>query len=335
MKKIITWMIVILCLLLALAFGIYKYLDNQTKFNDGYVNGNTAGNLYNYGQFCEIDGIVYFSNALDNNKLYSMKVNGSDIRKISDDSVAFINADKNYVYYVRTSRSKDFTAFSFLSINTNSLCRIRRDKKDSEIILDNAPSLYASLVGNYIYYLHYDKETATTLYRIKIDGTEEKQIHKTPYFTCATNGQYIYYNGLETDHNIYRFNTVNGSQQLLYEGNCWMPTVDGSAAYFMDCDNNYKLAKVDLATGEKTILCEDRVDCYNLFNGYLYFQRSTDDPALCRIRTDGSDYEVLRSGTYTQINTTSSYIYFKDYFSNTMYRMPASGGPLEVFQPSP
>ncbi len=330
MKKIIIPVLILLCVI-GIAVGWHFY--NRTIFNEGFVNGNTAGNLYNSGQYCEKDGIVYFSNSNDENKLYRMNPDGTDIKKLSDDSVAYINADDNYLYYVRVANGKN-TDFSFLKVNTNSLCRLKRNGKGSVLILDEAPSMYAALSGNYLYYLHYDKVTATTLYRVKIDGAQKMQLEKNPYFTCSTDGQYFYYNGLSNDHNIYQYDTTNSAQQTVFRGNCWMPIVEGSIAYFMDCDNNYSLAKADLSTGEKTLLCDDRVDCYNIYGEYIYFQRSTDEPALCRMRTDGSDYTVIKTGVYTQINVTSQYVYFKDFTSGATFRVPTEGNaPAELFQP--
>ena len=45
--------------------------------------GNTAGNLYNSGLFCEYDGTVYFSNAADNGALYSMNVDETEVKKLN------------------------------------------------------------------------------------------------------------------------------------------------------------------------------------------------------------------------------------------------------------
>lgn len=111
--------------------------------------------------------------------------------------------------------------------------------------------MYASLVGNYLYYLHYDTTDATTLYKVKIDGKEKEQVEKQSYFTASTDGQYIYYNGLTDNHNIYEMDTSNDHAKVIYEGNCWMPVKDGNNLYFMDCENDYRIAKVDLTNGEK------------------------------------------------------------------------------------
>lgn len=321
MKKTITFIILGIAIIAALGLSFYTRQMNAPKYNDSYVNGNTAGNLYNNGLFCEYDNKIYFANSDDGNRLYCMDRNGSNQEKICNDSVASINVDENYIYYVRTGGDSE-SDFSFFHYNTNSLCKIRRDGKGDVVILDDAPALYASLVGNYIYYLHYDTETATTLYRVKIDGEEKKQVSVQPYYTCATDGQYIYYNGLNGDHNIYKYDTATDSQSLLFTGNCWMPIVEGNYVYFLDLEDNYSLAKVNLSTQEKTTICDDFVECFNVYNGTIYFQRSGKEPALCKVDTDGTNYGVIRTGAYNSINIAGDVLYFVEFSSEKLYRMP-------------
>lgn len=336
MKKHLPLIILIIVLVLAIAGGITVYMINRTRFNDDYVNGNTAGNLYNEGLICEYGDMVYFANPSDRDKLYCMNSDGSNLTKICDDIVSFINVDENYIYYVRNNPGAA-EGFSFLSVNTNSLCRINRNgRKDSVLVLDTAPSLYASLLGNYIYYMHYSDSEGSTLYKVKIDGSDQKQVQASPFFTCSTSGQYIYYNGVDAEHYLWRLNTEDDSKGMLYGGNCWMPTVvNDSTVYYMDCDNHYAIARVDIATGEKVLLSEDRVDCYNVAGDYIYFQRNDrENPALCRMRTDGSDYKVLVEGNHMNINTTSEYVYFRDYETEQTYRMAHEGnGEIELFAP--
>lgn len=321
MKKVITFVVLGLAVIAAVLLTIYTKQMNSPKYNEGYVNGNTAGNLYNNGLFCEYDGKVYFANTDDGNRLYCMDRNGANHEKLSDDSVASINVDENYVYYVRTGGDSN-SDFSFFHYNTNSLCKIRRDGKGEVIILDEAPAMYASLVGNYLYYLHYDTETATTFYRVKNDGTELEQISSQPYYPCATKGQYIYYNGITGDHNIYQYDTASGSHSVLYSGNCWMPIVEGNYVYFLDLDDSYSLVKADLSTKEKATICDDFVEFYNIHNGTIYFQRGGNSPALCKVNTDGSDYTVLREGAYNSLNIACDILYFVEFSSGKLQRLP-------------
>ena len=334
--------IIITLVLILIAGGLTAALllqrnSEKTKSNDSYVNGNTAGNLYNSGLFCENGGVIFFANPSDSYKLYSRKTDGSDLKKLSNDTATYINADSNYVYYVCNNPRANTGAFSFLSIDNDMLMCIDRkgDGRNSKV-LDRAPCLYATLVGNYIYYLRYDKEDATSLYRVKIDGTEQEKIDNTPYYTCGVNGQYIYYNGIEGDHDIWRLNTVSNSRENLYSDNCWSPiaTENGNVIYYLDCNNNYKLAKINLATGEKQILCDDRIDRYNIAGGYIYFQRSGKSPALCRINTNGQDYKEISLGVYTDLNITGQYIYYRDFQSDVIFRTQlAAPGGREPFHP--
>lgn len=335
MNQIKRFLIPIIIVLIIAGYAIFYYISTRTHLNDSYVNGNTAGNLYNSGIFCEQNGTVYFSNPNDNHYLYSMDTASGEVKKLYEDVASFINADDHYVYYVRNNVSKDFQ-FSFLHFNTNSLCRY--DLKTGKVrILDSAPSIYASLIGNYIYYIHYDTETASTLYRIKIDGTEKEQVDTNPYFTCSANGQYLYYNGIEKDHNIYQMDTATGVSQTICTGNYWMPSADNENIYFLDCEQNYCLVKLERSMAEPVVLTSDRIEYYNVCGDLIFFQRNNldGDSALCCMNTDGSNYKVILEGNYTNICEASQYIYFSPVGEeSTIYRTPANGnGEVTAFNP--
>ncbi len=334
MKKALRIVIPVALILAAAGYGFFYYVSNKTKWNDYYVNGNTSGNLYNNGLFCEHNGKIYFSNPNDRFYLYSMNTDGSDVKKLYGDVASFINADDNYVYYVRNNVSKDWK-FAFLHFNTNSLCRY--DLKTGKVlILDPSPSIYASLLGNYIYYIHYDTETASTLYRVKIDGSELEQVDENPYFTCSANGQYFYYNGMKNDHNIYQMDTDTGVSQTICQGNYWMPSADNDNIYFLDCEANYSLVRLSRSQTEPVTVVSDRIESYNVYGDTIFFQRNNlnGDAALCRVGTDGSNYQVITEGNCTNINVTSDYVYFSRVGQEgTFYRMPVNGGEITTFNP--
>lgn len=314
---------------------IYQYCTSRTHFHDSFVNGNSAGNLYNNGIFCEYEDTIYFSNPNDNHYLYSMDTNGENLQKLQDDAASFINADQHYVYYVRNNTDGG-NDFDFLHINTNSLCRY--DLKTGKVlVLDSSPSIYASLIGNYIYYIHYDTQTASTLYRVKIDGSQKEQVDKSPYFTCSANGQYLYYNGLEKDHNIYQMDTSTGISNVICKGNYWMPSADNENIYFIDCENNYSLVKLDRFSDTPISIGTDRIEYYNVYNDIIYFQRNNlnGDAALCSMNTDGSNYQVILEGNFTNINITSDYVYFNETdHTDVIYKIPTNGGGnISIFQP--
>ena len=335
MKNVKKVLIPIALILIVAGYAFYHY-TTRTRFNDAYVNGNTAGNLYNNGIFCEHGGMVYFSNPDDNHYLYSMDTVSGETKKLYEDVASFINADDHYVYYVRNNIAKDFQ-FSFLHFNTNSLCRY--DLRTGNVkILDPDPSIYASLIGNYIYYIHYDTETSSTLYRVKIDGSQKEQVDTSPYFTCSANGQYLYYNGIEKDHNIYQMDTMNNLSQTLCVGNYWMPSADNENIYFLDCEANYSLVRLGRSQETPVQLSSDRIETYNVYGNLVFFQRNNldGDAALCCMQTDGSNYRVIREGNFTNLNATSQYLYFSAVGEeSTIYRTPINGsGEISVFNPN-
>lgn len=325
-KKIIVISIILVLILSAAVIAGYQHHLKKQRYNDSYVNGNTAGNLYNYGMFCEHNGTIYFSNPNDSYRLYSMNQDGDEIKKLCDDSVAFLNADDNYVYYVR--RNLNFsTTLSTFNLSTSGLCSFNLRSKKIQI-LDTDPSMYASLIGNYIYYIHYNTDNASTLYRIKIDGTEQEEIDKNPYFTCSTNGKYFYFNGLSNNHNIYQMDTISKNAQLICEGNYWMPTADNEHIYFLDCEQDYALVQLGLSEAEPKVIIKDRIETYNVYGDTIYFQKNNlnGDSAFCSVKKDGSGYTEIKKGDFNQINATSKYIYFAPAgVDNLMYRIPVNG----------
>lgn len=335
MKKAVKIIIPIVLVLAVAGYFFYRYQTNKTIFNDSYVNGNLGGNLYNDGLFCEHGNYIYFSNPNDGYKLYSMNKSGLEVKKLSNDIASYINADDNYVYYVRNNLGADGD-YGFLRFNTNSLVRLKIKNK-SVMVLDPDPSIYASLIGNYIYYIHYDEEHGSTFNRVKIDGTERETLNKNPYFTCSTNGQYLYYNGLENDHNIYQLDTSVGNSHILYEGNYWMPVVDNNQAFFMDCDNNYALCSLGLNDTEPYVLVDQRIETFNVYGNYIYFQTNdlNGNAALCRVNRNGSDMRVIRNGNHRNIHVTSENVYFREFGDDkTIYQMPVDGsGIISIFNP--
>jgi hypothetical protein len=321
-KKIIGIIIFILIVGACVGIGLFFHFRSKTKFNDGYVNGNRGGNLYNGGLFCEYGDYIYFANPSDEYHLYVMRSNGADLKLLSTDIVSYINADENYIYYVRNN-PRGGANFSFLNIYTDSLVRVDRDTGDNLIVLDEEPTLYATLVGNYVYYLRYDGAETTSLYKVKIDGSGQTMVNSSSVYPCSAVGQYIYYNGVDSDHYIWRLDTSSDLSGLLLDGTCWMPIVDGNYVYYMDCDKDYHVARVDMTTGDKIFVTDCRVDSFNVYGDYVYFlENDGDTQCVARTRTDGTGYEVIVTGVYNDLNLTKDYVYFRDYSNGYMYRAP-------------
>lgn len=319
MKKIIIGAIVFL-LIGGIAFLNITFGNKETKMNEGYVNGNTAGNLYNGGFFCEHNDTIFFSNPSDGGKLYSMDSNGKNLKKLTDDVATYINADDNYIYYIRNNSGESLD-FNFVAFHRNALVRVDHNGNNL-VILDTEPSLYASLIGNYIYYIHYDQLEASTLYKVRIDGEEQQQVMSESVYTCNADGQFFYYNGMSADGSIHRYDTVSDSSVIVYSGNCFQPIVkDGVDVYYIDGNTDCSIVHTNMNFDNPTFITRDSVDAYNVHGSYIYYQRfdKDGDSALCVIKNDGTEFQEIRKGDYCDIHVTSYYVFFRDFHTGEMY----------------
>ncbi|MBE5881495.1 MAG: DUF5050 domain-containing protein [Lachnospiraceae bacterium] len=322
-KKVVLITTIILVLLIAL-YIINDYQKRVPQNPEGTV-GNTAGNLNNGGYFCESDGMVYFANAYDGGTLYCMNPDESEVKKLNRSEVSQLNAAGKYLYYYQKN-SSSYPDFSFL-IRTYGLYRTNKKGRDP-VCLDKSDCGNVSLADNTLFYTK-PVDGAQTLHLFAI-GTDKKNAREVADYlvnpSSVSEGT-IYYNGTESDHYLYAYDTLTGQESLIKEYNMWFPTLHGQSIYFLDLESDYELCRYNLYDDTMTVLTTDRVESFNLTAQYIYYQTiDTDTPALMRMGLDGSNPELVSEGVYRDINVTSQYVYFRSYAADMpMYHTPADG----------
>lgn len=295
---------------LVIAAGLVSIFSGRIKMNPSGTIGNTAGNLNNSGLFCEYNDTVYFSNPTDGGSLYSMAPDESNIQKLNSVQVRNILAGGEYLYYFQLG-STDTGGFGSVT-NTHSLNRCNL-KGQKAVGITRDVVVCGQLVDNYLYLLTSGDENPV-FYKIKIDKSD--QVHLADYSinpACASNG-IIYYNGTTDDHALYRLNTSTDVSEEVWDGNLWYPVLNGDYIYYMDVSENYRLCRYSLTEQVVEVLTNERVDCFNVGSGYIYYQTNdAAEPQLKCMHTDGSNALVLADGIYTNINMTSQYVYFQEF----------------------
>ncbi|CBK74770.1 hypothetical protein CIY_20740 [Butyrivibrio fibrisolvens 16/4] len=325
-------------ILIVVALGIvvgafyYKYINTVTYFNEPGTNGNTIGNLYGNGLFCESDGVVYFANPNDYSRIYKMNPDETDIEILANDSVYFINADSHYLYYSR-NHNRDNSQMGFLNVNLNSLCRMK--KKNLKVdILDDENCNACALAGNTVIYLRYDAEDASSMYSVKIDGTEKQQLSKVPIDPRCVVGEKLYFAGVEQDHNLHSMNIYTKDITYVSSNNLWLPIIDGKVLYFMDLDNHKRIYKTTVGSTEKVAVTTYPAQNYNVSGTYLYYQSMKGNPdGLYRVDLLSGAEVLLAEGQYNNINITSKYVYFADFYSGSTFHCPIGGNSVSIFDP--
>ncbi len=328
-KKSKTPLYISVAVILVLLITVASFLSGRTApVPDGTI-GNTGGNLNNRGLYCEYDGKVYFSNAYDDGALYSMNPDETDIKKLNNSKVEYINAGGKYLVYYQKGNSSSGDSWEFIG-SMNGVYRSRLNGKNA-FCLDDDPSGTVLLIEDYVYYAHYDTDTALTLRKIGLDKKHAQTLSDDWINPASCQNGIIYYNGTGDDHYLYTLDTTTDTSTTLWEGNMYNPVVSGDFVYYMDVADNYKLSRYSLTDGSTTTLTEDRVDTFNVYDSVIYYQaNSSISPALKRMNIDGSGLEIVAEGNYTNINITSQYVYFMGYGSDVPIYKTSTFGAVDI-----
>ncbi|MBQ2802610.1 MAG: DUF5050 domain-containing protein [Lachnospiraceae bacterium] len=309
MKKrtyIIAGVIAAIVLTILIALGI---LSEHIIMNPAGTVGNTAGNLNNAGLFCEYNGTVYFSNSFDGGSLYSMNPDETNFQKLNDVNARNILAGGEYLYYLRTGTSTDTGMGSLRSVNSFNRCKLNGS---NTVGLTRDVVVCGQLVDNYLYLLTAGQEHPE-FYKLKIDNSDKQLLADYEINPASVQNGIIYYNGTMTNHYLYGLDTSSDASSEIWHGNLWNPIVEGDYVYYMDVEHNYRLCRYSLSQDVVEVLTNDRVDCFNVGYGYIYYQKNDANPGLVCMRMDGTDVSVIAEGIYTNINITSQYVYFKEF----------------------
>lgn len=323
-----------LLLIVSIQFINYK---NRFIYNDSSTVGNTSGNLYNMGLFCEYGNSIYFSNPSDSNHLYSMDKDGTNIKKLNHDSSFFINVANGYIYYTR--RNKIGQSDFFLRGSSYGVYRI--NLKNGKITqLNDSLAQQLSLVGNYLYFQEYSDEKIS-FSKVNINNKKDYTVlaEKGYKIASAEDGN-LYYTSVEKNHNILKWNTTSDSSSLLISGNYYQPSFVDGFLYAIDLEKDYSLVKINLNTMEETTLSNEHCINYNVYEDDIYYQtengREPNRNGLFRMKTDGTSNELVEYGNLMNLNITAEYTYFQ-YFGQEefLYRTPRKGPiNIQVFIPT-
>lgn len=329
-KLIVITLIAIVVVILLLAL---RNLD-FTPTNDITATGNTAGNLYNRGYFCEYKDDIYFSWPADDHRVYCMKPDGS-VTKTNITDAFSINIYNGYLYYGRNGAEDGDR--SFLDGRPFGVYRVSLSSGRSKSLCSSLAA-YVCLSGNNLFLQEYT-DTSYYFARVNIkDSKDFQRISSTGYpISCAENG-YLYYAEQNGNHSIYRYDTRSGAAEVFYEGNCMQPIYDNGLLYYIDLADNYALKCYDTNTGKLTVIVQDRCINYNVDNSIVFYQIENPDTnhyALYRNNNTGSNPELIVNASCRYINIAGDYAYFQFFNdSSTFYRVPLSGTTdPELFQP--
>lgn len=330
LKKSVKIILGIILAAVVVGLAVIFYLSQRVVMNPEGTVGNTAGNLNNDGRFCEYNNTVYFLNSFPGGGLFAMNPDETEFRRLNSLEVRNILAGGKYLYYYHTGISYEDTGFSgALGLRTFQRCKLNGSNPSS---LTTKVVVTGQLVDNYLYFLTASNNDLA-FSKIKIDSSDEVKLADYQINpACAENG-IIYYNGTQGNHFLHALDTSTDAPREVWRGNLWNPVLEGDYFYYMDVAENYRLCRYSRSQDIVQVLTQDRVECFNVGNGYVYYQTNGQDAALKCMGIDGSNPTVIATGIYHRINMTSRYVYFQEFKDDsTIYHSPIGSSSYEVFQ---
>ena len=334
--KIVKRMLIFLTIITVFSVvALYFYNLDRTYFNEEDEIGNTTGNIYNGGLFCEQDNRIYFSNNSADGCLYVMNPDLTGYKQITEDKAVYINADENYLYYVRANNTRENNKGGFLVFYNTGVYRIRHNGSDL-MAFTGKPGAYLTLRGNNIYFQRYDVNIGLYLYRYQIDGKLERLLIEDSVIPATVIDNELYYAGYSKDHNINAMDLSSYTSNAKQEGSYLYPIITSDYIYYMDVSDKYKVYRMNLDGSDPTRLVKFRCATYNITNSgkFLYYQvDDTKNNGIHCLNLETMEDELLMKGNYKQINVTDNYVFFNDFDNTNTYVVSAEGGKtVNIFE---
>ncbi|MDD3174503.1 MAG: DUF5050 domain-containing protein [Herbinix sp.] len=321
-------LIILTIITVAAILGLYFYTKDRTYFNKEAQIGNTTGNIYNGGLFCEQDNTIFFNNLYDNGSLYRMDSVCSNIRKVSEEKAVFINADNNYIYYINANSMADNNTDSIMMYNNSGVYRIDHNGSNLKAFTGN-PSAYLILSGNYLYFPRYDVNNGINLYQYKIDASENRPMIYNSVIPIEIMNNAVYYTRISKDSNIGATDLSSHTSHTYYNGSFLYPIFFGDYIYYINKADHKRIYRMNADGSNPTLLIKKSCSTYNITNSgkYLYYQiDGTSNNRIGRLNLETLKSETVMKGNYKHISVTENYVFFTNSDNTIIYKILADGG---------
>ena len=303
--------------------GVIEGYNKSLSFNLTVVPVNIDANVSSVA-FMTFDGTyIYYSNPVNGGGLYKANIDGSNAKKINDDSAYSINVHNGWIYYVNKKDDciykvkTDGTGRVLLSRGGYSLLRIYNGKlycaeidetalfsmnldgTEKKMLISGGSISAMNFVGDYIYCnLLYNGEGYKVI-RSKLDGSSQVMLNIFDLNFINVSGNYIYYSLYTRDsktlrYRMYRSNLDGTNTTKLTSSYSFTLKLIGDWIYYLTSDDSIEIytlrrIKIDGTTDEELI----NRDAYytNIRAGRIYF--CGHDGIMYSAKMDGTDIRKL------------------------------------------
>jgi serine/threonine protein kinase len=294
-------------------YGSKKNLEvqEQEKFQDTFQD--TPQDTFQPPINPEQDGWFCMLKPEDGNRLFLVKLDRSEERKVSDKGLEYYPIAGNWIYY------NDYT--------DNRIYRNQLDGSQRQKLSDD--KVYSMImVGNWIYYPNVTD--GEKMYRIQLDGSARQKLTDDECSIIIKSlGDWIYY----VAYGIHRINLDGSRQQKLndeassdvYILDDWIYYINDS--YLNESDINYPTPfRMRLDGSKRMKLIDDFVYRMYVYNNNIYYINGYDGQKIYRTKLDGSQKQKVNGDKSNIIHSSHDWIYYMNGDDgNLLYRIHTNG----------
>lgn len=332
-RKTMIVTLAVLCLLAIITFTALSLRDDF-KYSETDKLGNTAGNLYNKGLFCDAGDRIYFSNINDNGYLYSMKKDFTDFQKHYEDMVRYINADEYYIYYSRMNNLKKEASQNVFTFYSNGIFRIEKGKHDI-FMLHNLPIGTMVLYKNKLYYQYYNEGEPLMIKALDVNGASDEFIVRNDAQAVNIFKEKLYFADAGNDNLLYSIDLESNYKAPVAAIDAYLPIVTDEGTYYISNSDGYRIFRLSPDQKEKKLIADYSCCTYNVTEGgrYVFFQRDDTIGNGVYVYDSVKDEEkLILAGDYKWFNIAGNYLFFYDFAETKCYAYHKLTGELSEFK---
>ncbi len=281
---------------LSLITGCNAYETDNLKESPCFTE-TSEGNIHNIGLVAADGEWIYYSNHNDNDTLYKMKRDRSDITPLSHGHFAYnLNFVNGTVYY---TAGLPGLIYKYDTVK----------KRDFVVVFEKAENLIVTN-KNIFYRLSSYNDDWGKLYKTDLKG-RHKTLLAESVTEFAVNKGYIYYSDRNDNSFLYKMDINGNNITKLNDSSSSDINVEGEYVYYTDCLDNQKLYKMKTDGTDKALLSDDMCWNVNVSGGYIYYRNQTDFGKIYKMKTDGSENNcIINMENCTHINIIDDYLFF-------------------------
>jgi hypothetical protein len=261
--------------------------------------GNNPGNIINGGLIASDSDRIYYVSTTSQDGMFSMKHDGSDVKRLSSDYTEYINVVDGWLYYRKGASEKH--------PDIGGLYKMRTDGSQETRLTTRSP-FYMNVVNDWIYFIN---DAAGSIWRVKTDGSGLSILYSGYYECLTTDGRYLYFAKLVSTGRgpLYKGSFDGHDLIQMCADTLWSPVASDGGVFYRDDQRHYTMCYIKSdGTEPKTLFKDDDVYDYFLFNnGLLYLGGSS---TLKQFNIEKNKIDTLFNGRVIQLGVSANYIYF-------------------------